>query len=106
MANCSNFTIKILNRTGVEIKATKFEYTNPGGGPKTENIFVGGFDTIDDGETKDYTRTLESIGNESTRFVVTYQRRIGSHWGPNEVHEGNRFRCQDNEERLTIITGE
>jgi hypothetical protein len=106
MSNCENFRIKILNRTGVEIRATKFEYTDPGGGTQTENIFVGGSDTIGPGETKDYMRNLQGIGNEFTVFTVTYQSRRGSGWGPNEVHEGNRFKCQDNEERLTIITGD
>jgi len=105
-ADCGNFKVKILNRTGVEIKVTKFEYTVPGGPPETENMFPGGSVTIDDGETKTYTRNLQEIGNRSTTFTFTYQKRVGSNWGPNLVHTGNRFTCQDNEERLSIITGE
>ena len=83
-ADCQKFEVKILNRTGVEIKATKFEYTVPGGGPKTENIFFGGSDTIKDGETKTYTRnSARNRGRvyHSSRF--TYQKRSGSNWGPN-----------------------
>jgi hypothetical protein len=104
MATCEDFKIQILNRTGVEIRATRFQYTDRDGRTQTENIFSGGSDTFDPDETKEYTRNLQGIGNEFTTFTVTFQRRLGSGWGPNDVHEGNRFKCEDNEERLTIIT--
>ena len=105
-ADCQKFGVRILNRTGVEIKATRFQYTVPGGGPQTESIFFGGGDRIKDGETKTYTRNLQKIGDEFTQFSFTYQKRSGSNWGPNLVHTGNRFQCHDNGERLSIITGE
>ena len=104
MANCENFTIFIRNDTGVEIRATKFEYTD-GSRSKNENIFFGGSDTLDPGETKDYTRNLQGIGGENTRFTVTYQHRSGNNnWGTNRVETTDEFECGDNRSRTIVLT--
>jgi hypothetical protein len=102
MANCEDVTIVIRNETGVEIRATKFEYMD-GSRSKTENIFFGGSDTFDPGEDRDYgPRNLEGIGNENTTFTVTYQHRSGSNnWGTNRVHTTGNVHCDDND-RITV----
>jgi len=84
MSTCNNFTIHLHNRTGVEIRGTKFEYTD-GNSSKNENIFFAGSDSFNVNETKDYTRDLGGIGGEHTTFTVTYQHRMtsGNNWSGN-----------------------
>lgn len=103
MTTAGDVRIVLQNRTGVEIKATKFEYRD-GTRSKTENIFFGGSDTLDAGEDKDYTRNLEGIGRESTEFTVTYQRRIGNNWSANNVETTPTFTCDDNEVVFVVIS--
>jgi hypothetical protein len=104
MATCEDVTIFITNSTGVEIKATQFQYTD-GGRAKTENLFFGGSDTFDPGETKDYgPRNLGGIGNENTRFTVTYQHRSGNSWGPNLVETTGTLSCDDNDDFTITLT--
>jgi len=103
MANCENFTIFIRNDHGVEVRATKLEYID-GSRSKNENIFFGGSDTFDPGETKDYTRNLQGIGGERTRFTVTYQLRSGNNnWGTNRVETTPEFTCGDNQDRTIVL---
>jgi hypothetical protein len=104
MANCEEFTIVIQNRTGIEIKATKFEYDD-GTRSKIENMFLGGSVRIDDGDEKEYKRNLQGIGGESTKFTVTYQHRSGSNnWSANHVARTGTFTCGDGESKTIVLT--
>ena len=103
MTTAGDVRFIIQNRTGVEIKTTKFEYRD-GTRSKTENIFLGGSNTFDVGEDKDYTRNLEGIGNEQTEFTVTYQRRTGNNWSANHVETTPTFTCNDNDEVVVVIS--
>ena len=104
MTTAGNFKIVIQNNTGVEVKASKFEYRD-GSKSKTENIFFGGSDNIDAGANKDYTRNLQGIGNESTEFTVTYQKRSGTNnWSANHVKTTDTFTCQDNDSYTVVLT--
>jgi hypothetical protein len=103
MTSAGNFTITIQNDTGVEVRASKFEYRD-GTRSKTENIFFGGSDRIDAGGHKDYTRNLQGIGNESTEFTVTYQKRSGTNnWSANLIATTDTFVCQDNEGKTVVL---
>ncbi|WP_026927396.1 hypothetical protein [Granulicoccus phenolivorans] len=106
MANCENFTIHLFNDTGVEIRATKFEYRD-GTRSKTENMFgINGGDRIDSGGDERYVRNLQGIGSENTEFTVTYQQRQGTHnWSSNQVHTTGTFRAEDNGHEDIHITG-
>ncbi len=73
-------------------------------GRKTENMFFGGGDRIDDNDEKDYTRNLQGIGGELTKFTVTYQHRIGNNWSGNHVETTGLFRCQDTEDKTIVLT--
>jgi hypothetical protein len=104
MAKAENFTIVIQNKTGVEVRASKFEYRD-GTKSKTENIFFGGSDRIDEGAEKEYTRNLQGIGEESTEFTVTYQLRSGkSNWSANHVKTTDTFTCKDNGSYTVVLT--
>ena len=109
MATCEDVTITIRNETSVEIRATKFEYTYGGKGI-TEHIFgVDGSDRFDPGDSKEYgRRNFGSIGNETTTFTVTYQRRRGSGWGAtwgaNLVHTHGPVHCDDNDSFTITLT--
>jgi len=104
MASAGNFTVTIQNDTGVEVRASKFEYRD-GTKSKTENIFFAGSDRIDAGGHKDYTRTLQGIGNEETEFTVTYQKRSGkNNWSANHIATTDTFVCQDNEGQTVRLT--
>jgi hypothetical protein len=104
MASAGNVTIVIQNDTGVEVKASKFEYRDEDKS-KTENIFFGGSDRIDAGSKKEYTRLLGGIGEESTEFTVTYQKRSGkNNWSANHVATTPTFTCQDNHTYTVFLT--
>jgi hypothetical protein len=105
MTTAGDFKIVIQNNTGVEVRASKFEYRD-GTKSKTENIFGPlGSTTIKDGAHKDYTRNLQGIGNESTEFTVTYQKRSGTNnWSANHVKTTDTFTCQDNESYTVVLT--
>lgn len=104
MATCEDVTIFITNSTGVEVKATRFQYTDEGRS-RDENIFSFGSDTFDPGETKDYgPRNFGKIGNENTEFTVTYQHRSGNSWGPNLVETTGTFNCDDNDDFHITLT--
>jgi hypothetical protein len=102
MTTCGDHRIIIQNRTGVEIKVTKFEYMD-GNRSKTENMFFGGSDTIDDGDQEDYTRNFEGIGNQDTTFTLTYQHRTGNNWTGNRVHRTDAH-CDDDETTVITVT--
>jgi hypothetical protein len=106
MATCDDVILVIRNETDVEIKATQFEYTDEGRG-ETETIFgIDGSDRFDPGEEREYgPRNLGGIGNENTRFTVTYKRHSGNNWGPNLVHTTDTVNCDDND-RFTITLTE
>jgi hypothetical protein len=104
MALAQRFHITIENRTGTEVKATKFEYMK-GNRSATENIFgVDGSDTIPAGGERGYTRNLQGIEGQSTRFTVTYQPRKGDKWGANETEETGSFTCQDDGSKTVTLT--
>ena len=97
MANCQNFKITLRNGGNVEIKATKFEYED-GSAWKTENMFgLDGHQKIEPGQGVVFTRNLEGIGGEKTRFRVTYKRHAGGTvWGDDTVTTTDRFVAIDN----------
>ena len=105
MTTAGDFKIIIQNDTGDEVRASKFEYRD-GTKSKTENIFGPlGSTTINAGAHKDYTRNLQGIGNESTEFTVTYQKRSGTNnWSGNHVKTTATFTCQDNESYTVVLT--
>jgi hypothetical protein len=104
MTSAGNVTIVIQNDTGVEVKASKFEYRD-GTKSKTENIFFGGSDSIDAGSKKEYTRHLEGTGEQSTEFTVTYQKRSGTNnWSANHAATTDTFTCQDNHTYTVFLT--
>ena len=103
MANAEEFTIILQNRTGVEIKATKFEYMD-GTRSKNENIFFGGSDRIDNNGERTYTRNLQGIGGENTSFTVTYQHRVGNNWSGNHVARSDTFQAEDKGEMTVVLS--
>ncbi|GAA4975958.1 hypothetical protein [Actinoplanes utahensis] len=103
MTSAGEFEIIIQNKTGVEIKATKFEYMD-GSRSKNENIFFGGNDRIGNNEERRYTRTLQGVGGEMTSFTVTYQHRVGNNWSGNHVAQTDRFECNDREQKVVVLT--
>ena len=105
MTTAGNFKIVIQNDTGVEVRASKFEYRDENKS-KTENIFGPlGSVTINAGASKDYTRNLGGIGNEETEFTVTYQKRSGTNnWSANHVKTTDTFTCQDNDSFTVVLT--
>ncbi len=106
MTTAGDFKIVIQNDTGDEVKASKFEYRD-GTKSKTENIFgpLGSTTIILPCARKDYTRNLQGIGNESTEFTVTYQKRSGTNnWSANHVKTTDTFTCQDNESYTVVLT--
>ena len=77
MAKCEDFKITLRNSTHGEIRAAKFEYKD-GSKWRTENMFgPDGHQEIEEGHSVAFTRDLEGIGNESTRFKVAYRYNIG-----------------------------
>jgi hypothetical protein len=104
MADCEDFLIVIRNETGVEVRVTKFEYTD-GTRSKVENLFSFGSDQIDDGGSRDYRRNLGGIGGENTEFTVTYQHRLGdNNWSANRVETTDTFQCNDNARKTINLT--
>ena len=104
MATAQRFHITIENRTGTEVKATKFEYLK-GDRSATENLFgVDGSDTIPAGGERGYTRNLQGIEGQSTRFTLTYQPRQGDRWGANHTEETDRFTCRDDGSKTVTLT--
>jgi len=103
MALAQRFHITIENRTGTEVKVTKFEYMK-GNRSATENMLSLGSDTIPSGGERGYTRNLQGIEGQCTRFTVTYQPRKGDKWGANETEETGEFTCQDDGSKTVTLT--
>ncbi len=104
MATCENFTITLQNSTDGEIKATKFEYEDEGTF-KTENMFgLDGYQKIEKDHSVDFTRNLGGIGDETTRFRVTYKHHIGgTQWGVDNVQTTGSFVAHDNGSRTVVL---
>jgi hypothetical protein len=104
MANAEDFTIVIQNKTGVEVRTTKFEFRD-GDKSRTEHLWPSGSTRIDNGGEKDYKRNLQGVGEESTEFTVTYQHRSGkSNWSANHVMTTDTFTCKDNGSYTVVLT--
>jgi hypothetical protein len=104
MALAQRVRITIANRTGTEVKVTKFEYLK-GDRSANENLLgVDGFDTIPDGSGRTYTRNLQGIEGQRTRFTVTYEPRQGDKWGANHTEETDEFTCRDDTSKTVTLT--
>jgi hypothetical protein len=104
--NCKNVVITISNQTADEVKVKKFEYRDFDKADwKTENMFgVDGFQKLMTGRHYSWTRDLESVLNDKTKFRVTYVHHIGgSKWGSDLTETTNEFTCKgDLEETVTL----
>ena len=105
MANCENFKIHLQNDTPDEVKVTKIEYKD-GSKWKAENMFgLDGHQELERGQCLPFKRGLESVGNESTQFRVTYQHHIGcTKWGPDKCGVAGAFVARDNEDMRVVLS--
>ena len=105
MAKCEDFKITLKNSTHGEIKAKKFEYKD-GSKWRTENMFgLDGHQKIEKDHQVSWTRNLGGIGDESTKFRVTYVHHIGgTKWGSNLTETTNSFVAHDNGSRTVTMT--
>lgn len=103
---CKNVKIGIENATSDEIKVTKFEYLDKDKEKyRTENLLgIDGHQKIEPGQTFKVTRDLQQVGNDETRFQVTYSHRIGGDKYERSLTEiSPRFTCSDNEKKIRRI---
>ena len=105
MARCENFTIILVNNVGHKIKVDKFQYRD-GSRWKTENLLgVDGHKKLDIGQSWSKTRNLGGIGNEQTRFRVTYHQKTprSGYWATNIVETTDSFTAQDNGRKTVTL---
>jgi len=105
MAKCENFKIILKNCADGEVKVTKFEYKD-GSKWRTEHMFgIDGHQKIEKDHKISFTRNLRGIGDERTKFRVTYKHRYGGTlWGSKTIKTTGGFTAHDNgheEVRLT-----
>lgn len=105
IARCENFMITLQNSCDGEIKATKFEYLD-GSNWKTENMFnLDGHQKIEKDHAIPFNRALAGIGDESTKFRVTYKHHLGgTKWGPTLVETTDAFVAHDNGSHTVALT--
>ena len=103
---CKNARIEIINGTPDKVKLTKFEYYDYDKKKyRTENMFgTNGSDIIKQKDTMPYLRDLEQIGDDKTKFRVTYQHQlvVGLFAAP-IPQVGQEFTCQNNGGPYRII---
>ena len=102
-ATCSRVEITLHNGSADQIKVTKFEYEDAGVW-KTDGMFGSeGYQKLDAGMRLTWTRNLEGVGGESTKFKATYQHHIGgAKWGTDKVVTIGPFTCVDTTTKKTL----
>ncbi len=93
---CKNVVIKLVNDTADEIKVKTFEYYDfDKDGWRTENMFgIDGHQILEHGKSWSWTRDLEKVGDDNTKFRVTYQHHIGgTKWGADKTVTTDKFKC-------------
>lgn len=105
MAKCEDFRIILKNHADGEVKATKFEYKD-GSKWKTENMFgLDGIQKIEKDHQVSFTRNLGGIGDESTKFRVTYKHHIGgTRWGSKLCEITSAFVAHDNGSKTVTLS--
>ena len=96
--NCNNVVIRLKNATSDEIKITTFQYFDFDKSKwRTESMFgIDGFQKLEPGKSMPWTRDLEHVGADDTKFKVTYQHHIGgTKWGTDRNVTTGTFKCQD-----------
>ena len=105
--NCKNVVITIANHTSDEVKVKKFEYRDFDKEDwKTENMFgVDGFQKLMAGQHYSWTRDLEQVQNDKTKFRVTYVHHIGgSKWGSDLTETTDDFTCSEDLKKTVTLT--
>jgi hypothetical protein len=76
---CKNVNIKIQNGTADVVKVTKFEYFDFDKNKfRTENLLgLNGQEKLNSNKSFSITRNLQQVGNDKTKFRVTYQHQQG-----------------------------
>jgi hypothetical protein len=103
---CENVAIGIKNGTRDEIKVTKFEYFDFDKNKyRTENLFgLDGKQSIERGQTFNVTRNLGQVGNDRTKFRVTYSHKIGGNkFEPPVTEVSPAFKCSNNDKKTVFL---
>lgn len=105
---CKDVTIKMVNRTDNEIKLTKLEYYDYDTGKwHREEVFgLDGEQKIEPDFAFSPTRNLQNIGNDKTKFRLSWKRHAGGvQWNSAPAVVTADFTCTNNTTRTIEVTG-
>lgn len=103
---CKNVSIKIENGTSDTVKVTKFEYFDFDKNKyRTENLLgVDGQEKLNPGKSFTQTRDLGQVGNDRTKFRVTYRHQQGGIKFENPVSVTTpSFTCTNNSSQRVLL---
>ncbi len=93
---CSDVKITLSNTTPDEVKVTTFEYYDYDQQKwRTESMFgIDGFQKLEPNHGMTWTRDLEHVKNDNTKFRVTYEHHVGgTKWASPQKVTTNEFKC-------------
>ncbi len=105
--NCKDVKITIHNSTPDEVKLKSFDYYDYDKNEwRHETLFPGdGFQKLESSKGLVWTRDLEHVGGDKTKFKVTYSHHIGgTKWGSDMVATTDSFTCTENLPKTVFIT--
>jgi hypothetical protein len=105
--NCKNVKITISNSTPDEVKVTSFEYFDYDRNTwRTENMLgIDGIQKLDASKGLTWTRDLEHVSNDNTKFKVTYEHHIGGvRWGAALSATTSEFKCTEGLAKTVVLT--
>jgi hypothetical protein len=97
--NCKDVKITIHNGTADEVKLKSFDYYDyDKNKSRHETLFpVDGIQKLEPSKGLTWTRDLESVGGDETKFKVTYAHHIGgTKWGSDLTATTDKFTCSEN----------
>jgi hypothetical protein len=103
---CKDVGITIKNGTRDEIKVTKFEYFDFDKNKYlTENLLgLNGEQKLESKKSFTETRNLGQVGNDRTKFRVTYRHKIGGNQYESPVTEVSQpFTCSNNDKKTVFL---
>jgi hypothetical protein len=106
---CKNAQIHIINKTPDKVKIIKFEYLDKDKKKFRQENLLGfnGSDIIKQKEPMPYLRDLEQIGDDKTKFRVTYRRQVAVNLFSLPITKvGEEFTCRNNGGPYPIILTE
>ncbi len=103
---CKNVNITIQNGTSDTIKVTKFEYFDFDKNKyRTENLLgANGQEKLNPGKSFSTTRNLGQVGNDKTKFRVTYRHQQGGTKFENPVSVSTEsFTCTNDSSHPVVL---